>query len=658
LKISPRADGSSAILTLLDRNVTEADIQECLARNDIIAGIDWTAIRGALAEAARDGRVRVDIPAVAAPEMRYRMFYFDDETAVDDADVRRIAESLGPVAETLDCLRRHEDIITPVMARFLKQDECFWTFRNDGDSIDIYGSPRPLIPGRRPPLRHSPALAVTADHKKIEYRAIRSGYVQMNRDGEIDIVSPFMLSTDRMTLFFLQLPLCHGRAALLDELVATGHRRAAAPDGEIPIEREALSRLLASGKSQMIMFRQGFSPVPGNDAVLRFSPALQPNISEDAFGRIDIRESSDYLEIREGTLIAEKIDPQPGAPGETALGEPIPGLPGNDVPFKAGENIIDICENGKHRYVAGKSGALRLSSSGAAICEVLHVSGNIGLETGNLRSGKSIVANGSIESGFIVECGGDLTVHGGIENGAVVKCTGHMVVRGGVFGEQTDIIVRGNAEIGFIQGGRIQIDGNLKVNGFIYNAQVVCGDALVVKGAGLTGNAKGCVIGGTTVAMRSMELASAGSDAVTTNLTCGINPATLELIAATQTRIAALNKTAVRLRKTIGIDLTGSDAAEQMRKSTNKELIRTLLLELKKVSQEQGELMKKLPFLEKYAMFASSDQCFIAIKHQLIPVVAMRICKASRTIFEPAETVICRYREKNGVVMAHERLAR
>jgi hypothetical protein len=210
--------------------------------------------------------------------------------------------------------------------------------------------------------------------------------------------------------------------------------------------------------------------------------------------------------------------------------------------------------------------------------------------------------------------------------------------------------VRNDALVGFIQDSRVHVDGNLKVSGFVYDSHIFCGGQLAVEGAGVSGNEKGSLLGGEIIAMQSMELVSVGSPTVTTRLFCGVNPEALGLIKTVKDKLAALNKRALWLRKSIGVDLGAPDAKQRLLKMPNKAVLKQLLLELKEVSAQQDTFLQKIPALESCVFAAAPDACVIKIVHQLIPDVTVEIVKGIKTFKEPLAGKTLAFRPNEGIV--------
>jgi uncharacterized protein (DUF342 family) len=332
------------------------------------------------------------------------------------------------------------------------------------------------------------------------------------------------------------------------------------------------------------------------------------------------------------------------------FGNPIPPLPVKDVEFTAGENITVQSENGKTRYIAQKTGILILSDHSASLIELLHIKGSVSPETGNLYSSNSIMIDGDITSGFKVECGKDLIVKGSIENGAIVRCGKNLVVGHGVFGENSDIIVSGNADIRFIQNGTIRVEGNLEVKSFISDSKIWCGGTIIVKGDGVNSDDKGCVLGGRIVAMKGMDLKSAGSPKTSTILFCGIDPEATELLKTAKASVASLNKRAIRIQKEIGVDLTKPNALEKLKAFPNKLLVKSLLTTLKEIVSQQEMLMNKIPQLVKKGYSDTPQLCKIIIKQQAFPDLHFYIGNSVSFLKSALKEFVVSYDPQKGIV--------
>ena len=646
------SDGQKAVLSILSNETTEDDIRFQLTIQGIVGGIRWDVIRAALKKATLSGEPQYNIPAADVTDPEYVIVFGTETFCAKPGPLSQITDRLSAAGAAIAGIADGGYGHSSGRARYVKGDECFCFEGFTEAPLDIFGKRLTNLASLQPHFKCSAAIQMNRTDDRIEYHSRKNGYVVIDAAGMLDISEATVVSADKMRIDFVFLPVLSGGEALVDDFFAALAKFNPAFRNAPPTERDRIGRLVKAGQAAKETVARGVPPVIGKDARLAVHVAVKRSPVEDEKGRIDMRELSVFMEVTAGSVIATKCFPVNGSAGKNVLGETIPVAAVKDIPFDAGENVSAKTMNGSILYIAEKTGMLRLTERCVAVSEVLHIKDNVSHITGNLHSSNSIIIDGDIASGFTVECGGDLVVNGSIENGAIVRCSRDMVVSHGIFGENANIFVNGDAEVRFIQNSAIRVNGNLLVGSFVRDSRLWCGGHLRVRGEDAESRGKGCVIGGTIVAMRSLDLFSAGSSATTTRLHCGIDPEALEVAKAVKEKIFSLNRRAIRLQGEIGIDFKRPDAAERLRNAPNREALKGLLVQLKAVSQEQETYMKKLPELQKKALTEVPESCRIIIRRSVFPDVVVRIADGTTLISEPMREVTINYRLGKGIVIS------
>ena len=89
-----------------------------------------------------------------------------------------------------------------------------------------------------------------------------------------------------------------------------------------------------------------------------------------------------------------------------------------EVPrLKVGENVT--FDKDSNEYVSKIHGIFVKSDDGIDVSPVLEITGNVGLESGNVNYEGNVKIGGNIERGTIVVALGDVTVGGVIESGNI-----------------------------------------------------------------------------------------------------------------------------------------------------------------------------------------------------------------------------------------------
>lgn len=257
-----------------------------------------------------------------------------------------------------------------------------------------------------------------------------------------------------------------------------------------------------------IVAARGTSAQNGEDAkvVLRVKPAtFHPPEAQLDKERVDFKELHNIVNVKEGTVLAEKIPPTSGVVGKDVFGGEIAPKPGKDRNLKGGGGVAVSGEGDK--LTAEKDGKFVVIDRKPTVMTDHVVMGNVDFSVGNIVfGGKSLVIHGEVLPGFSVKCRGNIEIQNGINNAEVIA-GGNLVVKKNIVGEEAVIKARGDIVADFIENGPgIECDGSLNVKNYIYQSRVTVGKDLHVHG-------DGAVVGGSYVVGGSMYVKHLGSDA-------------------------------------------------------------------------------------------------------------------------------------------------
>lgn len=246
----------------------------------------------------------------------------------------------------------------------------------------------------------------------------------------------------------------------------------------------------------------------GEDAkiILRVKPAtFHPPEAQLDKERVDLKDLHNIVNVTEGTVLAEKIPPTPGVSGKDVFGGEIVPKPGKDRNMRGGSGVAVSGEGDK--LIAEKDGKFVVIDRKPTIMTDHVVMGNVDFSVGNIVfGGKSLVIHGEVLPGFSVKCRGNIEIYNGINNAEVIA-GGNLVVKKNIVGEEAVIKARGDIIADFIENGpRIECDGSLNVNNYIYQSHVKVGKDLHVHG-------DGAIVGGSYVVGGSVYVKELGSDA-------------------------------------------------------------------------------------------------------------------------------------------------
>jgi uncharacterized protein len=294
------------------------------------------------------------------------------------------------------------------------------------------------------------------------------------------------------------------------------------------LDQGAIAEAVLAESAHDVVVARGREPVNGQDGYLvRLLPEVRtrtPQVSEN--GQVDYRDLGAIMVVHPGDALMRRHPPTSGVPGRNLVGEPLPATDGQALMFAASllgtqhpESDPDLLESA----ITGQPIDVR----GGMMVEPVLVLDAVTLASGNIRFEGSVVIRGDVDSGMSVVADGDIEV-GGVVDMAMLDAGGSIVVKGGVIGGLAR--KEGNA-------GLIHADCHVEC-GYAQNALIEAGDCIVIDDTAVgceliaanhivVGRSKrGCLIGGRHQATLSVTAKQIGSEQrIATIFEVGVNPA-------------------------------------------------------------------------------------------------------------------------------------
>ncbi len=386
---------------------------------------------------------------------------------------------------------------------------------------DIFGHTH-LCPGEDPVLAIGPYVRESQNR----FFAEILGYLCLI-DDQLSIIPPFWISADKMEAFYVHFKQASTSITLrkewiVDTLSAVGIRHGYNDD-----EISALSKKpLDPEKKKTLLIAQGTQPAPGVDTHIDYPFDYQKQagkIMPD--GSIDLRERNAVIGVKKDQSLGSVIPASDGVPGTNLYGEALPTTDGEEIVFKAGENVRSE-GNPPQAFFSAIDGNVQISEETIHVKEVFVVSGNVDYETGNIDTPNDVQIEGNIRAGFTVKAGGSISVGGLVEAGATLSAHGDIIVAQGIVGEGTHVqaqglISLGNVQTKFIQNATVLAKTDIEVGSYIFNSQVRSGGKIKVHAEG--GERGGSIVGGETLASKAVHCRIIGSPSTSGTL-IGISP--------------------------------------------------------------------------------------------------------------------------------------
>ncbi len=206
---------------------------------------------------------------------------------------------------------------------------------------------------------------------------------------------------------------------------------------------------------------RGTPPAPGQAGRVDVLVAPPPPVSIDDHGRADFRAVQRYVTVEKGQVLAKRIPATAGQPGIDVFGKEVAPPKPFDPPLDDGPNISYIPGSGE--YIARIRGVFVHNGDAIDVNPVLIVTGNVGLESGNLNYDGHVRIGGTIERGSEAVASGDMEVGGGVESGTV-RVGGSLYVKKGINTRQEGVVrVSGSLESIFIDNSALYVEGDVRV---------------------------------------------------------------------------------------------------------------------------------------------------------------------------------------------------
>ena len=238
--------------------------------------------------------------------------------------------------------------------------------------------------------------------------------------------------------------------------------------------KEAMD-LYNSGKDvKNLLIAEGKPVEHGSDGKLEFKIdlSMQPKIEGN---KIDYREIDKFKIVEKGELIAVKIKPKKGQRGITVTGLGKEPKEGETVILFPGKNVKTEETEDKVYFYAEETGYVVYQKDRIAVYPVLNITGDVDFSVGNIHYNGDVKIMGDVLPDFIVEATGKIMIYGTAIS-CTIKSESDVIIRGGVAGkDKGKVIAKGDIDIGYVERGYINAEGDVYIKGGVLDSKIVCG---------------------------------------------------------------------------------------------------------------------------------------------------------------------------------------
>ncbi|MBC7360363.1 MAG: DUF342 domain-containing protein [Desulfacinum sp.] len=355
----------------------------------------------------------------------------------------------------------------------------------------------------------------------------------------------------------------------LEALIRSRGIRAGIVDLE-PIVKALKGRTAPKGS---LRIAQGRPPEPGRDAAVKYffetDPLQVGRIKEG--GAMDFRDRGQIPQVQEGTLLAERIPPQPGKPGVDIYGDPVPPPKPMDVTLRCGVGAVRS-EDGTKVFAKSAGRPLVTADGKISVYPELEIPGDVDLTTGHVIFDGHVHIAGTVTPGFRVKAASVSAkeVHQG-----EVEATGHVVIAGGIIGGR--VISGGHVKARHMTGSRVRAAGDVVVESSVVDS--------VIETSGSFYASSGSILSSDIVAFECIDALNIGSEKSRgCRLTIGEDPIFEEKLGVLRDQLAGFKKKSERLR----------NAESRLREAVDK-----VELQIGIVVQRQDQMNAELRQLEE-----------------------------------------------------------
>lgn len=257
------------------------------------------------------------------------------------------------------------------------------------------------------------------------------------------------------------------------------------------------------------VFARGKPAQGAGDREFRFvvEVATGKGVRIRADGTADYRNQDRFTRVAAGDSIAEVLAPA-GLPQEgfDVLGTPLRAGERAQPAITPGANVSTREEaDGRTVFVARKSGEIVYENGILDVRSSHTVSGDVDLQSGNIKFSGPVTVTGSVRSGFYVMATGEVRVGGGVE-AALVSSDENILIREGVQGAGRAVLrSKKSIAVAFSEQAVLLSVGDIIINNACLNSRVKCNGKLLLR------SDRGTLLGGVVQARNGVEAQNLGS---------------------------------------------------------------------------------------------------------------------------------------------------
>ena len=360
------------------------------------------------------------------------------------------------------------------------------------------------------------------------------------RDGAFSLD----VSSDSMTVSLTITPPYGGQAVTSDEIYCALKEKGIVSG----IQHESITAATSECSALNKPIAAGRPPLRGSDgqllSLIQEMKERCPRLDDDS-SIIDYRDLGGIVDVKAGDPLMRRIPAGEGTPGENVKGEPVPGIPGNDVCFGVELSGAELSPDDSDLLIAAIGGQPVIVSNGV-IVEPTVTMKNVDMSTGNIAFEGTIIVSGDIAAGMEVKACGDIII-GGMVEAAMLEAKGNVEVKGGAIFAK--VHAKGSISARFAEKAHLHAAGNIALREMSMQSELKAGGQIVV---GERGMKMGHIIGGVSRATTLVHAKVLGSSAgVATRIEVGVDPDAKEKLFEVKLQLTKKQREAEEIGKSL-----------------------------------------------------------------------------------------------------------
>lgn len=469
------------------------------------------------------------------------------------------------------------------------------------------------------------------------YKAAEYGFVVLD-GGKIRLISPLVISKDKLRAFFYVYPTKFGRVPSYADIEEIMHQyRILARIDQNRILEQLQSIDVNKPQLTKILIAQGKEPVNGHEEYYLPIINLMKKAGElKSDGSIDFKEVGFIVEVKKGQDVLRRVPKVKSVDGYNVFGDKALGESERKDGYNKGANL----EPGKvdeNIFISSIDGCVDVDGRTISVLPIVHINGDINYETGNIDFDGSVHIAGSVLPGFSVKARGDVIIEKNVDD-ALIEAHGDITVKMGVVGkEHVRLVASGKVSAKYLLNAKVEAVGDIIVEDSIINCDVFSNSKISVVAK------QGKIIGGKTTALYEIMVNVSGSPNETeTHLRVGRN-------LFIEKELADIHKEIATWRETVNEsirDIKGSFGETVF--ENPKDFIARLpavkqkkcLMLLKELSNNNKELKRLIEQSKEVQDKLKLDrEPYIIIKNKAYPNTIISVKKSIKRIDSPIDNV-------------------